>query len=157
MNISGRYPFAATPQDVWEVICDPAVLQLSIPQCESIERINEHQWRGTARVKVGPLGTSFSGLITLSNLNPPHSYTITIDAESWMGKSSGSADVTLTATDSGCELAYTATVHVGIKALDKAMDMATGLAHTLADKFFARLAEQIAARKAAEKSNVASG
>ncbi len=153
MDITGTYHFAASPEDVWRVICDPVALKQSIPQCESIERINETQWRGTARVKVGPLSTLFSGLVTLTNLNPPSSYTITIEAESWMGHSNGTADVTLVASATGTKLTYTAHVKVGIKALDKAMGLATGLAHSLADKFFARLAEAIAIQSKQEPTS----
>lgn len=150
MHITGTYAFDAPPETVWAVICDPVALKESIPQCESIERISETQWRGTARIKVGPFSTLFSGVVTLSNLNPPHAYTIGIEADSWMGKSHGSADVTLTPAGAGTVLTYIADVAVGIKVLDKAMDMATGLAHTLADKFFARLAEHIKQQQAAK-------
>lgn len=157
MDIEGRYCFAASPQQMWDVICDPAILKQSIPQCETIERISETQWRGTARVKVGPLSTLFSGLITLSNLNPPDSYTITIEADSWMGHSRGTADVTLTATPQGTELFYKAHAEIGIKALDKAMGLASGLAHSLADKFFLRLTEAVEAQNSASGTKQGTG
>lgn len=141
MRITGAYPFTASPEQVWRLIRDPAALKASIPQCESMTQLDETHWQGSARVKIGPVSTLFKGDITLSNLVPPHSYTIGIKATSWLGQSSGSADVSLQESESGTILHYTAEVLIGIKALDKAMDMASGLARTLADKFFARLAE----------------
>jgi len=147
MNLTGRYPFAAPPELVWETICDPAALKACIPQCHDIQQTSPTQWVGQAKVKVGPLGANFEGHITLSNMNPPHSYTLAITAKSWIGTSQGQADVLLTPENGGTTLSYTAKVSVGIKLLDKAMDKADGLARHLSDIFFARLAEVVAERQ----------
>lgn len=154
MQISGKYFFSATPEEVWQIICDPVALKQSIPQCESMTRLNETQWQGTARLKVGPFSTLFNGLITLSNLNPPDSYAIAIEADSWLGHSSGSADVRLASEGNGTFLHYDAKAVLGIRLLDKAADMATGMAENIAEKFFTRLAEIIAQQR--QKDTLAS-
>lgn len=154
MEISGNHFFAATPEEVWQIICDPVVLKQSIPQCETMERLNETQWQGTARLKIGPFSTLFSGLITLSNLNPPHSYTISIEARSWLGNSTGSADVRLENSDNGTRLHYDARAVIGISLLDKAAGMASGMAQSIAEKFFNRLADIIAQQR--QKDTLAS-
>lgn len=141
MELAGRYPFPAPPLVVWETICDPAALKQCIPQCESIERVSDTEWRGTAKVKIGPVSVPFEGFITLSNVKAPESYTLTIVAKSWMGSSQGSADVVLSPDGAGTMLDYKARVSLGIKLLDKAMEKADKLAKHLADAFFARLAE----------------
>lgn len=153
MDISGRYPFPAPPELVWETICDPEALKACIPQCTDIKQLSPTAWEGQARVKVGPFGVNFEGFITLLNMNPPHSYTLAITAKSWVGTSEGHADVVLTPENGGTMLSYNGRVTVGIKLLDKAMDKAEGLARHLADAFFARLADVVAERKAKQQEN----
>lgn len=143
MEVAGQYRFATAPEQLWQAICDPQVLKACIPQCDFIERMDETHWKGTASVKISFMKVSFDGLVTLSDLNPPHSYTIQIDSSSWVGKARGTARVQLVPEGDGTALSYLAEVHIGIKLLDKAMNLAEGLAKELADKFFARLAEQI--------------
>jgi uncharacterized protein len=146
MQVNGRYFFAASPEQVWEAICDPATLKQCIPQCDHIERRSTTEWYGTAKVKIGPLGVPFEGLITLHDVIAPESYTLRIAAKSWVGTSHGQSQVTLMPEGAGTVLTYQAEANIGIKLLDKAMDRAEGLAHKLSDSFFGRLAEVIKAR-----------
>jgi carbon monoxide dehydrogenase subunit G len=146
VEISGNHFFAAQPDTVWQAICDPVTLKACIPQCESIERLSDTEWRGLARVRLGPFKVPFMGEITLSDLDPPHSYRIHITAKGWVGSGTGEARVTLTPENEGTRLAYAATAHLGIKLLDKAMSLADKVAAHLAESFFTRLAEKIALR-----------
>lgn len=144
MQISGSYPFAAPPARVWAAIYDPAILKACIPQCEKIEPVRPDFWLGRAVVGIGPLKVGFDGEVTLTEVKPPESYVIAIEAKSWVGKASGTACVNLTSAPDGSTLLhYAAEVHVGIKLLDKAMNMAEGVGKDLADKFFGRLAAEI--------------
>ncbi len=147
MQLTSTYTFTAPPEAVWAAIYDPATLKACIPQCEKIERVRADYWLGRAVVGIGPIKVGFDGEITLSDVMPPESYVISIIARSWLGKAQGSAKVRLTPQETGTLLHYDAEVQIGIKLLNKAMDLAQGVAKELADKFFARLALEIAKKE----------
>ena len=149
MQITGQHDFTASPDEVWAAICDPSILKSCIAQCEEIRQLSATEWHGSAKVKIGPLGVPFKGIILLSNVVPATSYTINITATSWVGTSHGSADVSIAPGDKGTTLAYTANVAIGIKMLDKAMGLASDVANRLAISFFNRLNDEIIRRRSA--------
>ena len=43
MNLDGSAVLHASPEEVWAVITDPAVLARTIPGCESLRRVGDHR------------------------------------------------------------------------------------------------------------------
>ena len=68
-----------------------------MPGCESLEKVSDHEFAATVVAKVGPVKAKFNGNVTLSNLNPPESYTISGEGKGGAaGFAKGGADVRLT-------------------------------------------------------------
>lgn len=147
MKISGQHLFKAPAEAVWQAIYDPETIKSCIPQCETITRESDTNWVGTARVRIGPLKVLFTGHITLSDVVPPESYTIGIEASGWVGKAHGTSQVKLVPGDTGTMLHYDAEAHVGISMLDKAMNLANRVANELAESFFTKLAAEVEGRQ----------
>jgi carbon monoxide dehydrogenase subunit G len=62
--------------------------------CETIEKISDTEFTATLVARVGPVKASFSGKVTLSDLNPPAGYTITGEGTGGVaGFAKGSATV----------------------------------------------------------------
>ncbi len=76
MEMRGEYRIAAPHQEVWRALNDPDVLRRSIPGCEEIEKITDTHFTAKVTAKLGPVKTNFTGAVTLSDLDPPNSYTI---------------------------------------------------------------------------------
>ena len=76
MDISGEFIIAAPRQRVWEALVDPQVLKQCIPGCESIEKRSDTEFETEMKAKIGPVKAKFKSNIVLSDLRPPHSYTI---------------------------------------------------------------------------------
>ncbi len=76
MEMRGEYRIAAPREEVWRALNDPDVLRRSIPGCEEIEKITDTHFTAKVTAKLGPVKTSFIGAVTLSDLDPPNSYTI---------------------------------------------------------------------------------
>ena len=53
MNLDGSAVLHGTPEEVWTVITDPAVLARTIPGCESLQRTGEDEYRLDVAVGVG--------------------------------------------------------------------------------------------------------
>ena len=47
MEITGEQLIPKPQQQTWDAICDPAVLQLCIPGCETMERISDSEFHLT--------------------------------------------------------------------------------------------------------------
>jgi carbon monoxide dehydrogenase subunit G len=115
--IEGEERIAAPIQKVWEALNDPAVLQATIPGCQSLEMKSPTEMAATVVLKIGPIKATFNGEVTLKNLNPPNSYTIQGEGKGGIaGFAKGGADVTLAADGADATLLkYAAKADVGGK------------------------------------------
>ena len=107
MDMTGEYRIPAPREQVWAALNDPATLKASLPGCESLEKVSDHEFAATVVAKVGPVKAKFNGNVTLSNLNPPESYTISGEGKGGAaGFAKGGADVRLTedGEDHGADL-----------------------------------------------------
>ncbi|PWS34023.1 carbon monoxide dehydrogenase [Falsiroseomonas bella] len=146
MEMTGERRIAAPRERVWEALNDPAVLQAAIPGCESVERIGDDQFQAKVAVKLGPMSARFGGKVTLSNINPPESYTISGEGQGGaMGFAKGGADVAL--EEVGPEetvLRYNVKAQVGGKMAQLGARLIDSTAKSMADQFFDRFAAQVA-------------
>ncbi|TPG08456.1 SRPBCC family protein [Sphingomonas oligophenolica] len=145
MQMNGERQIPATRDQVWVALNDPAVLQASIPGCESVERIGEHELQAVARVKIGPMSARFSGKVTLSELDPPNGYTITGEGQGGAaGFAKGGAHVALQSMDHGTLLRFDVQAQVGGKMAQIGARLIDATAKSLADQFFDRFAGHFA-------------
>src|SRR5258708_9168692 len=77
MEMQGERRIPAPRQRVWERLNDPESLKACIPGCETIEKVSDTEFTAKVTAKAGPVNASFSGNVTLSDLDPPAGYTIT--------------------------------------------------------------------------------
>jgi hypothetical protein len=141
MDFTGRYVIAAPPQKVWDGINDPAILKACIPGCEQIEKTSPADFTATARLKIGPVSATFKGKVTLADLDPPHSCTLSGEGQGGVaGFAKGSAQVVLTPQGGETVLTYTAKASVGGKLAQIGQRLIDGAAKQIADDFFKRFA-----------------
>ncbi|MGI9499239.1 MAG: SRPBCC family protein, partial [Geminicoccaceae bacterium] len=110
MDMNGEYRIAAPRETVWAGLNDPETLRASIPGCESLEKTGDTSFSAKVVAKVGPVKAKFGGDVTLSNINPPESYTISGEGKGGAaGFAKGGADVKLADDgEGGTILTYTA-------------------------------------------------
>lgn len=145
MDINGQFEIPATRQQVWNALNDPDVLAQCIPGCESIERESETAFTAKMKAKIGPVKARFESRILLSDLDPPRSYTISGEGKGGpAGFGKGSARVTLSESDDGTILDYTAEMHVGGKLAQVGSRLVGGAVRKIANDFFAKFVEVVA-------------
>jgi carbon monoxide dehydrogenase subunit G len=150
MEMTGQYRIAAPRETVWRALNDPEVLRESIPGCQKVEALSPTEMTAVVTAKLGPVKASFTGKVTLSNLNPPESYTITGEGSGGaVGFASGGADVKLTADGAETVLDYAVRANVGGKVAQLGARLIDGTAKKMADDFFARFSTIVAAQAAA--------
>ena len=145
MEMTGEYRIPATRERVWEALNDPAVLQLSIPGCESLEKTSENGYAATVTAKVGPVKAKFSGQVTLSDLDPPNSYTISGEGKGGAaGFAKGDAKIQLIEDGGETVLKYEVHANVGGKLAQLGSRLIDGTSRKLAGEFFTSFSEQAA-------------
>lgn len=145
MEMTGERRIGAPRERVWEALNDPAVLQAAIPGCESVDRIGDDQFQAKVSMKLGPMSAKFGGKVTLSNIVPPASYTITGEGTGGaMGFAKGGADVALEEDGAGgTVLRYAVRAQVGGKMAQLGARLIDSTAKSMADQFFDRFAAQV--------------
>ena len=141
MDMMGEYRIAAPRQAVWEGLNDPEVLKQSISGCHEIQRISDTELTAQVTIKVGPVKARFNGNVTLSDLNPPESYTITGDGKGGAaGFAKGGAKVKLVEDGEETVLTYEVHANVGGKLAQIGQRLIQSTAKKMADDFFGKFA-----------------
>lgn len=144
MEISGQHRIPAERSVVWAALNDPNVIKECIPGCQSLELLSDTEMAATVKAKVGPVSATFKGNVTLTNVNPPNGYTISGEGKGGpAGFAKGGADVSLSETDGGTLLAYTAHAEVGGKLAQVGARLIDATAKQMADQFFGAFAEKV--------------
>lgn len=143
MKMSSARFVPAPQQAVWDALNDPEVLKTCVPGCESVERVSDTEFTVQMTAKVGPVSAKFKGRITLSDVNPPTSYTLAFDGQGGVaGFGKGKAAVTLSSAieggTKGTQLAYDVDAQVGGKLAQIGSRLVDGAAAKMADDFFER-------------------
>ena len=144
MDLTGEERIAAPREAVWAALNDPETLRACIPGCQSLSQTSPTELEATVKIKIGPVSATFKGEVTLSNLNPPESYTIAGEGKGGIaGFARGGADVKL--TDEGTEtlLSYTVHAEIGGKLAQLGSRLIDSTSKKLAAQFFADLGERL--------------
>lgn len=144
MEMTGEYLIAAPRQKVWLALNDPEALKVCIPGCEEVVKTSDTGFDAKVRTKIGPVSATFSGSVTLSDLDPPNGYTISGEGKGGIaGFAKGGAKVRLEDAPGGTLLTYEVTAQVGGKIAQLGARLIDGTAKKLADEFFQNFANHV--------------
>ena len=139
MEMHGERRIPAPRQTVWERLNDLETLKLCIPGCETIEKVSDTEFTAKVVARVGPVKATFSGKVTLSDLNPPQGYTISGEGQGGVaGFAKGGAKVNLEEEGGETVLRYDVQSQVGGKLAQIGSRLIDGTARKMADEFFGR-------------------
>lgn len=139
MKITGENIIKAPQAEVWRALNDPAILAQSIPGCESFEKTGDNSFKATVVSRIGPIQARFQGDVMLSNLDPPHGYTISGHGSGGAaGAAKGSAKVRLDPVPEGTRLTYDVDAQVSGKLAQIGSRLIESTAKMMAGQFFDR-------------------
>lgn len=114
LELDGKEELAASQQELWASLIDPDVLTKCIPGCKSMTETAPGIYKAEMQLKVGAVGGSFEGDISLLDMNEPNSCRIEVTGSGSLGTGSGNAVFTITPIDDGqCLLSYEGKGDVG--------------------------------------------
>lgn len=138
MEMTGEQLIALPQQATWDALNDTAVLMDCIPGCDSIEKQSDSEYLLTMTAKVGPVSAKFKGRMTLSEMNPPDSYTLQFEGQGGVaGFAKGEAQVRLVPDEAGgTRLSYGVKASIGGKLAQVGARLIDGVARKMAEQFF---------------------
>lgn len=137
MKLAEEVRIEAPREKVYAALNDPEILKQSIPGCEELEKVSDTEFNATVRAKVGPVRARFRGEVTLSDLNPPHGYTLTGQGKGGAaGFAKGDASVVLEEDGDVTVLKYDVNASVGGKLAQIGGRLIDSSARALAGEFF---------------------
>jgi carbon monoxide dehydrogenase subunit G len=144
MEMKGEQRIAAPRTRVWEALNDPDVLRQCIPGCQSLEKLSDDRLQTVVEIKIGPIGARFNGAVTISDAQPPESYTISGEGQGGtVGNAKGGAKVRLAEVDGGTLLSYDVDAQVGGRLAQLGGPIIDATAKQLAGRFFTRFGEVV--------------
>lgn len=142
MEMTGEYRIEASREAVWRGLNDPEILRQSITGCEEIETTAENEFAAKVTVKLGPVKAKFTGVVKLTDLNPPASYKISGEGKGGAaGFAKGGAEITLSEDGGATILRYTVAASVGGKLAQLGGRLIDSTAKKYADEFFSKFKE----------------
>jgi carbon monoxide dehydrogenase subunit G len=137
MKLNDEIRIEASREEVFAALNDADILRRSIPGCEELEKISDTQFNALVRAKVGPVRARFRGEVTLSDLKPPESYTLSGQGKGGVaGFARGGASVQLKEDGDATILTYDVSATVGGKLAQLGGRLIDSAAKKLAAEFF---------------------
>jgi uncharacterized protein len=137
MEMHGTRQIAAPREVVWAALNEAEVLKASIPGCQELTGTPGEGFVATVKQKVGPVAATFNGKVSLSDVVPLESYTISGEGKGGAaGFAKGAAVVKLADSEGGTLLSYQVTASVGGKLAQLGSRLIDGFAKKMADSFF---------------------
>jgi hypothetical protein len=145
MDMTGSQRIEASREVVYAALNDVDILRQCIPGCETVEMTSENEMTAKVTLKIGPVKASFSGKVTLSDLDPPNGYTISGEGSGGAaGFAKGGAKVSLEADGDATVLHYTVDAQIGGKLAQLGGRLIDATSKKLAGDFFEKFSEVVA-------------
>src|SRR5499427_2214128 len=146
MTMNGEVQLNASREAVWARLNDAETLKVCIPGCEQLDKLSDTEFQAIATTKIGPVKAKWKGKVQLTDLDPPNGYKISGEGEGGIaGFAKGGAVVKLSDKDGGTLLSYNVEAQIGGKLAQLGQRLINGTAKKLADEFFSKFAQTVAA------------
>jgi carbon monoxide dehydrogenase subunit G len=145
MEMNGSQRIAASREQVYAGLNNIEVLRQCIPGCEEIVKRSDTEMTARVTLKIGPVKASFNGTVLLSDLDPPHGYTISGEGSGGAaGFAKGGAAVKLLEDGDGTILNYVVRAQIGGKLAQIGSRLIDATSKKLADEFFVKFGQVVA-------------
>jgi hypothetical protein len=146
MEMKGEQLIPASQDATWNALNDPQMLKSCVPGCESITPAGDNAYEVLMVARVGPVSAKFKGKLTLSDIKPPQSYSISFEGQGGAaGFAKGGAQVRLSEEGSSTKLSYDVKANVGGKLAQIGSRLVDAAARKVADDFFKNFNGKMAA------------
>ncbi|SFN94495.1 hypothetical protein SAMN05216207_102536 [Pseudonocardia ammonioxydans] len=144
MKISGSNVVAHPVEHVWDALLDPRVLVSSIPGCEKLEAVGDHEYAMTVTAGVAAVKGTYAGRCALSDLKPHESLVMTLTGAGGPGTIDAVVDVGFDDLGAdGTRISYAADATVGGMVGGVGQRMLASVSKRMAAEFFGNVGSAI--------------
>ena len=148
MNVAGSYLLPGTPEEVWELLNDPARLAKCLPGCDRLEPDGPDRYKAAVRFALAAISGKYAGKLEIADKNPPRSMRLRLEGQGIPGFMTGEAQIELTEKSGHTELRYAGEAQVGGMIASVGQRMIDLAARKLIQQFFENTAAQLKAAAA---------
>lgn len=150
MKVTGSAVLAASREQVWAALNDPAVLVRTIPGCQQLEEVGPDAYRMTIIAGVASIKGTYQGDVRLTDHDHPSAFTLKASGAGAPGTVNAHVRVTLADHGAGeamaTRLEYDADAVVGGMIGGVGQRVLTGVAKKTAGEFFQAVDDVLAGR-----------
>jgi carbon monoxide dehydrogenase subunit G len=137
MKVDGTVTMNGPQAAVYETLSNPEVLRQCLPGCEKFDEVGPGRYETILKAGVAGIRGTFTGTVTLSEANPPDSYTLTVEGSFSGGFVKGVGNMTLTPEgDTTTKVAYSGDGQVGGPLASVGQRLMMPAARMLVNQFF---------------------
>lgn len=150
VKLVGEYRFQLPREKVWEALLDADVLCRCLPGFEKLEKIGDNEFEGALQLRVGPVQGQFRGGLSLSNLEAPVGYDLTMKGQGPAGFVNGTGSLSLADDDGGTLLGYDLDTQIGGKIAGVGQRLLESSAKALSDQALSEFGKIVERRAGGE-------
>jgi carbon monoxide dehydrogenase subunit G len=143
VKLAGTATLPGTPEQVWELLNDPARLAKVLPGCERLDPDGPDRYKAVIKFALAAISGNYSGSVELSDKNPPHSLRLRMDGRGLPGWVKGEGELKLAAKKNETEVSYTGDAQVGGMIASVGQRMMESAAKKIVQQFFEDAAKQL--------------
>ena len=138
MEFRNAFTVGATLDTVWGLMLDPEQVAPCVPGAQITEVVDDQHFRGTVKVKLGPVQISYRGEMELHQSEPDH--TIVLRAKGTETRGSGGATGTVTIRLADEAGSTRVDIHSQVDVTGRAAQFGRGIMQDVADRLIQQFA-----------------
>lgn len=150
MQLTNSFTVPAEPARAWAILLDVPRIAPCMPGAELTEVVDDHTYKGNAKVRVGPVSLAFAGTAQITDIDEAaHKAHVVASGSDAKGRGGAQADVDFTMTAEGnatrVDIVTELTLSGSVAQYGRAAGLIEEIARQIVDQFAANLAELVAA------------
>ena len=113
MKISGTHVLPAAPQQVWDLLNDPARLAKCLPGCEKLEPTGPDQYKVAIKFALAAFSGAYAGAVALTEKDAPKSMRMRVEGKGTPGFMKGEGLLKLAEKGGQTQVSYEGEAQVG--------------------------------------------
>jgi len=146
MQLTGSHILNAPVSKIWTMLMDTDTLARVVPGISRLEKTAENQYNAIAEIKLGPVSGSFSGTLSLGDIQENEGYTLHVKQNSKIGNADATVKIALKSiTDEQTEISFDGDARLSGLLARTGNRVISGVATTLTKQFFNNFEEELKA------------
>lgn len=145
MKLEGSTLLPGTPEQVWELLNDPAQLAKCLPGAERLEPDGPDRYKVQVKFGIAAISGKYAGTVELKEKKPLSSLRMRVEAKGAPGFLNGEGRLELSAKGGQTELRYSGEAQVGGVIASVGQRMIEAAARRILQQFFESCAGQLKA------------